>query len=241
MRGAAGVFILILVSCLIAVPNRAGAADTQTVSMSGEELFLRNRPREAAEQFEQTLLSEPQNERLYEYLGICYQQLGSYEDAIRVMNRGLSVALTNRHLLYLNIGNNYFLQNRLQFAEEMYTNSIAESAAFAPSYLNRALVRIKLNKYADAVSDYRRFLSLEPTSPQRGAILEHIRVLEDLLSEEARKIEEQERLRREQEARERALLNEVLNSLRSASEDVRNLSAGSEDIQEYDDELTLDD
>lgn len=241
MRGSPNVFILILISSIIAMPYRIHAADTSADTMSGEELFLRNKPGDAAVLLEKALLSEPQNERLYEYLGICYQQLGKYEDAIRVMNRGLSVSVTNRHLLYLNIGNNYFLQGRFQFAEEMYTNAVTESPAFAPAYLNRALVRIKLNKYLDTVSDYRQYLSFEPASPQRGAILEHIRVLEDILSEETRKKEEQERLRREQEAREQALLNEVLNSLKSTSEDARNLSAGSEDIQEYDEELTLDD
>jgi hypothetical protein len=54
-------------------------------------------------------------------------------------------------------------------------------------------------------------------------------------------LDEAERLKQEELARQKALLNEVLNSLQNASEDTRNLSAGSEDIQEQYDEVDIED
>jgi len=52
---------------------------------------------------------------------------------------------------------------------------------------------------------------------------------------------EQDRLKQEELARQKALLNEVLSSLQNASEDTRNLSAGSEDIQEQYEEVDIED
>jgi hypothetical protein len=54
-------------------------------------------------------------------------------------------------------------------------------------------------------------------------------------------LDEAERLKQEELARQKALLNEVLNSLQNASEDTRNLSAGSEEIQEQYDEVDIED
>ena len=53
-------------------------------------------------------------------------------------------------------------------------------------------------------------------------------------------MEEAERKQQEELARQKALLDEVLNSLKNASEDTRNLSAGSEEIQEDYEEVDID-
>ena len=49
-----------------------------------------------------------------------------------------------------------------------------------------------------------------------------------------------ERARLEELERQKALLNEVLDSLKNASEDTRNLSAGSEEIQEEYEEIDIE-
>ena len=54
-------------------------------------------------------------------------------------------------------------------------------------------------------------------------------------------LEEAERKRLEELERQKALLNDVLDSLKNASEDTRNLSAGSEDIQEEYEEIDIED
>ncbi len=200
----------------------------------GEKLFLQNRPREALPVLEQALYENPDNERLYLYLGIVYQQLASVDKSIQVMRRGLGVARGVKDLLYFNLGNNLFRQKEYTLAEQMYNNSLEANPVFEDAYLNRANARLQLASYAAAREDYIEYLRLAPDNPQREAIEKLIRLLGGMLAE-------QDRLKQEELARQKALLNEVLSSLQNASEDTRNLSAGSEDIQEQYEEVDIED
>ena len=68
---------------------------------------------------------------------------------------------------------------------------------------------------------------------------EQLRLAEEerlrLLEEELR-LAEEERLRQEAEARRRALLDNVLDSIKDSTDDTTNLSAGNEDLDDYDDD-----
>ena len=200
----------------------------------GEKLFLQNRPKEAQPLLEQALYENPDDERLYLYLGIVYQQLGNPDKAIQVMRRGLAVAKGVKDLLYFNIGNNLFGQKEYTMAEQMYTNALESNRTLAAAYLNRANARLDLQNYPAARDDYVEYLRLDPATPQREPIEKLIALLGGLLDEQAR-------LKQEELARQQALLNEVLNSLQNASEDTRNLSAGSETIEEQYDEVDIED
>jgi tetratricopeptide (TPR) repeat protein len=200
----------------------------------GEKLFLQNRPREAMPLLEQALYENPDNERLYLYLGIVYQQVASVDKSIQVMRRGLSVARGVKDLLYFNLGNNLFGQKEYTLAEQMYSNALEANRVMEDAYLNRANARLQLESYAGARTDYIEYLRLAPATPQREAIEKLIALLGGVL-------DEAERLKQEELARQKALLNEVLNSLQNASEDTRNLSAGSEDIQEQYEEVDIED
>ncbi len=200
----------------------------------GEKLFLENRPREAQPLLEQALNEDPNNERLYLYLGIVYEQLGSLDKSIQVMRRGLNVARGVKDLLYFNLGNDLFRQKEYTLAEQMYGNALEANASLEAAYLNRANARLQLESYAAARIDYIEYLRIDPATPQREAIEKLIALLGGML-------DEAERLKQEELARQKALLNEVLNSLQNASEDTRNLSAGSEDIQEQYDEVDIED
>jgi tetratricopeptide (TPR) repeat protein len=200
----------------------------------GEKLFLQNRPKEAQPLLEQALYENPDDERLYLYLGIVYQQLGNPDKSIQVMRRGLAVAKGVRDLLYFNIGNNLFGQKEYTMAEQMYTNALESNRTLAAAYLNRANARLDLQNYPAARDDYVEYLRLDPATPQREPIEKLIALLGGLLDEQAR-------LKQEELARQQALLNEVLNSLQNASEDTRNLSAGSENIEEQYDEVDIED
>jgi tetratricopeptide (TPR) repeat protein len=200
----------------------------------GEKLFLQNRPQEALPLLEQALYENPDNERLYLYLGIVYEQLASIDKSIQVMRRGLSVARGVKDLLYFNLGNNLFRQKEYTMAEQMYSNALEVNRTLEDAYLNRANARLELESYASAREDYIEYLRLAPATPQREAIEKLIALLGGVLGE-------QERLKQEDLARQKALLNEVLNSLQNASEDTRNLSAGSEDIQEQYEEVDIED
>jgi tetratricopeptide (TPR) repeat protein len=200
----------------------------------GEKLFLENRPREALPLLEQALNENPDNERLYLYLGIVYEQLDNSDKSIQVMRRGLSVARGVKDLLYFNIGNNFFRQKEYTLAEQMYSNALEINRILEDAVLNRANARMELESYAAARSDYIEYLQLAPATPQRENIEKIIALLGGML-------DEAERLKQEELARQKALLNEVLNSLQNASEDTRNLSAGSEEIQEQYDEVDIED
>jgi tetratricopeptide (TPR) repeat protein len=200
----------------------------------GEKLFLQNRPQEALPLLEQALYENPDNERLYLYLGIVYEQLASPDKSIQVMRRGLSVARGVKDLLYFNLGNNLFRQKEYTLAEQMYSNALEVNRLMEDAYLNRDNARLELESYANARADYIEYLRLAPATPQREPIEKLISLLGGML-------DEAERLQQEELARQKALLNEVLNSLQNASEDTRNLSAGSEDIQEQYDEVDIED
>ena len=200
----------------------------------GEKLFLENRPREALPLLEQALNENPDNERLYLYLGIVYEQLQNPDKSIQVMRRGLNVARGVKDLLYFNLGNDLFRQKEYTLAEQMYSNALEVNGTMEDAYLNRANARLQLESYPGARADYIEYLRLAPATPQRESIEKLIALLGGML-------DEAERLKQEELARQKALLNEVLNSLQNASEDTRNLSAGSEDIQEQYDEVDIED
>jgi tetratricopeptide (TPR) repeat protein len=200
----------------------------------GEKLFLENRPQEALPLLEQALNEDPNNERLYLYLGIVYEQLDSLDKSIQVMRRGLNVAKGVKDLLYFNLGNDLFRQKEYTLAEQMYNNALESNGTLEDAWLNRANARLQLESYAAARTDYIEYLRLAPANPQREAIEKLIALLGGML-------DEAERLKQEELARQKALLNEVLNSLQNASEDTRNLSAGSEEIQEQYDEVDIQD
>jgi Tfp pilus assembly protein PilF len=205
-----------------------------TALQQGQKYFLENRPKEAQPLLEQALYEDPDDERLYLWLGIVYQQLGNPDKSIQVMRRGLAVAKGVKDLLYFNIGNELFGQKEYTMADQMYTNALEANRTLAAAYLNRANARLQLQNYAAARDDYVEYLRLDPATSQRESIEKLIALLGSALDEQAR-------LKQEELTRQQALLNEVLNSLQNASEDTRNLSAGSENIEERYDEVDIED
>jgi tetratricopeptide (TPR) repeat protein len=198
----------------------------------GEKLFLENKPREALPALEAALYEDPQNEKIYLYLGIVYAQLNDPERSLQVMRRGLNVADALKDRLYYNIANLLFGQEDYRLAEEMYGKALEANRGLGDGYLNRAQARMELEDYSNARNDYIQYLRLVPTSPQRPEIEKLIALLEQALAAaELRRLQELEQ--------QQALLNSVLDSLKNASEDTRNLSAGSEEIEEEYEEIDI--
>ena len=199
----------------------------------GEQLFLENKPREALPHLERALYENPQDEKIYLYLGIVYEQIGDTEKSIQTLKRGLNVSEGYQDLFYYNLGNNHFRKQEFTVAEQMYSNALQINGALEVAYLNRANSRLELEEYQDARQDYIDYLRLDPDTPQR----ENIEKIRALLGQA---IEDAERQRLEELERQKALLNEVLDTLNNASEDTRNLSAGSEEIQEEYEEIDIE-
>jgi tetratricopeptide (TPR) repeat protein len=211
---------IVLVSILLSMVLQAFALSPLK---EGEKLFMENKPQEALPYLEEALATDPNNEKIYLYLGIVYEQLNQPEKSISLMRRGAEIGGSLKHMLYYNIGNNFYKQGENILAEEMYTKSIGLSNSFAEPYLNRANARLNLKNYQGALNDYTIYLKLKPHSSQRYEVEKMIELLRKFLEEKEQK--EKDRI-----AKERALMDEVLNALKNASEDAKNLSTGSDEI-----------
>ncbi|MBA7681303.1 hypothetical protein ES703_89641 [subsurface metagenome] len=198
----------------------------------GEELFLQDKPEQARTLLEEALNENPENENIYLYLSIVYEQLNDPQRSIQILKRGLSVATRHKDLLYYNLGNSLFKLLEYTLAEQMYSNALEANGQLEDAHLNRANARLELEDFPGARDDYIRYLKMAPDSPQREEIEELIRLLSEIL-------DEAEHLRQEEITKQKALMNEVLNSLKNASEDTRNLSAGTEQIEEYYEEIDI--
>ncbi|TVQ37159.1 MAG: tetratricopeptide repeat protein [Spirochaetaceae bacterium] len=250
----------VLLLCLLLVSASVGASP---LLQRGEELYMQNRPAEAAAVLEAALEQQPRNERIYLYLGIVYEQLGRYERAAEILRRGLEVASTHRGLIYFNLGNNYLAAGNPDLADEMYTEAIRTDGSLAEAYLNRANLRVRTEQYSRAIDDYTVYLTLAPSTPQRDEIQRMISLLRDIIEQERvrredeqriareeaerqriaeeRRREEERRAREEEEQRRRALLDSVLESLGGSRGEARSLGGGAEDIDDYEDVFDIAD
>ncbi len=243
---------LYLITMLILIG--AAFAGAQSLFERGEDLFLRNKPQQAVPLLEQALEAEPQNGTIYMYLGVAYEQLGRRDKAVEILRRGVETAREERDRMFLTMGNNLRFIEQHDGAERSYGEAISANSLYAPAYLARANLRVEMEKFEPAVEDYEIFLNLRPQSEHRPEIERMIALLRDkveekerLAAEEAEQREREEELarreaerRRQEEAeRQKALLDSVLNSLQGASEETRNMSGGSEDIRELEEDIDI--
>ena len=212
----------------------------QTNWTAGEDLFMRNKPGEAAVYFENAVAQDPGDIKTFLYLGIAYEQLGRTDEAIAVYRQVLDRAGDLTANAACNLGNAYFKKGSVSEAEAMYTQALNADRAYAPAYLGRANARIKQNKPKDAVSDYEQYLLLEPLSLQRQSVERLVNYIKTELAEAERKrIMAEEAARAEVERRQR-LLDEVSASLHSAAGASQGLSTGAENVEGYDGEFELE-
>jgi tetratricopeptide (TPR) repeat protein len=197
----------------------------------GEALYVQNKPQDARPLLESSLNDDPSNEKAYLYLGIIYQQLGDPQKAIDILTRGLTVAASYKDLFYFNMGNDFFSRKEFAFAEDMYNNALAVNKGLSDGYLNRANSRLQLAKYDGALADYTLFLQLAPQDPQRANIEKVIALLRKAL-------DDKEKARLAEIAKQQALMNDVLNSLNNAGGSTKNLSV--ESINGQTDPVTVD-
>ena len=206
----------------------------------GEELFMQNKPQEALPFLETAVTEDAAHVQAFIYLGIAYQQLNRLDKAIDVYNRILPRGGTQTARIAYNLGNVYFAMGDTVMARRFYTQAIDFDPSYASAYLNRANTLVKSGELLDAITDYEAFLSREPLSPKRNDITRLIAFIqEEYASAELRRLMEEEAIRAEQERRRR-LLEEVSGSLQAAAEEAKALSAGSEDMQDFDSEFELD-
>ena len=166
----------------------------------GEELFLQNRPQEALRYLEAAVSEDPAHVQASLFLGITYLQLNRLDDAIAAYRRILPRGGIETARIAFNLGNVYFLQGDNLLARQYFTHAIEANPMFASAYLNRANSFVRTGDLADAIRDYRLYLSLSPNSPQREQILRLISFIqEEFAAEEERRIIAEEMARRAEE------------------------------------------
>ena len=220
------IFVLIMGTCLAVMPAAA-----KTLLEQGEDLFMQNKPGAAVSLLENALNQAPNNPKVYLYLGICYEQLGQHQKAIEILSRGASLPGANVSLFYYDVGNNYFALKDLKNAEAMYTKAIQLGGSFVPPNLNRANLRVQTKQYKSAVNDYTVYLNLNPSDPQAPTIQKMIALLSNQITSEEQRVAAEKQKQAEAEAKRKAILDSVLNSLNNASSDTKNMSGGNAQIE----------
>jgi len=150
----------------------------QTTFATAQDLFMQNRPREAAAYLEITVSEDPSNVVAFLYLGIVYEQLGMLDEAITVYRQVLESAGHLTANVANNLGNVFFRRGFIDDAEEMYSRAIQADRTFATAYLGRANIRLQRGMLHEAIADYQQYLIFAPGSPQRVPIeqlINHIR------------------------------------------------------------------
>lgn len=230
----------------------------------GIKLFTENQPASAIPLLEKEINSANPSPEIYNYLGLAYTQIGNFQKAIETFEKGIGVLGTNKKVLYYNQGNAYFRLDNYQKACESYSMAIVADKSFAEPYLNRANSYLRLNELEKATDDYLTFIELKPQDsqvPKIKTLLELLRSEKEFrIAEQKRREEEAERLKQEEERlaaakaeqerlaaikkaqeeeRRKKLLEEVANSLRQSS-DTTNMSAGTENVLNYEEESDID-
>jgi len=225
--------VLVFLAC-------AASAGATEFSEQGTRLFMENKPQEAVPLLELASRETGADERVFIYLGVAYQQLGRWDDSIAILRKGLASSIQYRHVFLFNMANSFFAQGKSTFALEYYDQALAAKPDYAVAYLNRANARFKVGDTAGAVSDYTVYLTLDPGSAQAPVIRSLIDRLQAKAADAAMAAAAAEAARVAQEAARQALLASVAQSLLEGAGDTTSLSAGSGDLQGYEEELSLD-
>ncbi len=214
---------------------------SQNMFKDAESLLLNNQLTDASMMFSAVIEQDPDNYQAYLYLGYIYEVKQNYEKAVSILLKGVEKTIEKKDRFYFNIANNYFKMNEYDKAASMYSKAAQEGSGYADAYLNRANCRVKTGEYSLAIRDYGLFLNMKPDDPQRTNIEKMLSLLEQTIAEEQKRREEEEQRRLAEEARQKQLLDSVLNSLSNAGSDTTNLSAESENIEDIDIELDIED
>ena len=212
----------------------------QTNFSKGEEMLMHNKPSEALDFLVRAMSEDPSNAVIFLYLGIVYEQLGRYDEAIAVYRRALPIAGSLSATVATNLGNVYFNRGNHTMAEDYYSQAIRHNSVFPNAYLARANTRISTGNLQHALTDYEHYLSLEPRSAQRSNIESLINLIRsEFAQEEMKRIIAEEETRRIAEERQR-LLESVSASLQFVADSSQGISFGAEGVEDYEGVFELD-
>jgi tetratricopeptide (TPR) repeat protein len=179
----------------------------------GEKLFKSNRPAEAALFLEDEITSGTASSAAYNYLGLSYYQTGEYERSVDAFAKGLKVPSTNKKILSFNQGNSYYAMGDYENAAKSFSLAISADPKFSQALLNRGNSYLMSQKYSETISDYERYIIMEPEDVQRPKLEQLISLLKQelvrqeeearMMAEEAARLAEEEKRMAEELARQK--------------------------------------
>jgi tetratricopeptide (TPR) repeat protein len=215
------------------------AQEDKGLKARADELLLYNKPAEALPLYQAAAEQNPQDPDIYWNLGYVYELLGQPGKAVQMYQKGSTIARIDRDRFLVAMARNLHKMERFTEADEQYTRALEYNPTNYAVYLNRGNTRVKLNEYQKAINDYSAYLSLENEPSQEPQVRQMITLLRGILEKEKSQALADEQRRKEEEARQQALLDSVLSSLDDVTDDTQSLSAGAEQIEEREVEIDL--
>lgn len=236
--------ILIVLALALCSTMLLSAQSAEDWFLQGLEAFQWQRVEEATGFFLKAAQTDPHSPEYPLYLALCYHQSGRLSEAEQAYSKSLSLGGRPDDVL-LRRGTLRWSMGKIQEALDDFTTLVnAEGSSQSAALLNRANLELQESRYESAVKDYTDYLVLEPYAKNAESIKKIVQMLNDELEAkrlaEARRLAEEARLA-EEEARKKALMLEVLESLSDSGEDTKSISAGSENLREDLEESVLED
>ncbi len=122
----------------------------------GESYFMSGRAEKAIEEFKQLIELDP-TARSYAFLGLCYRQLGRFDEARTYFQEGLKKDPRNPSCLF-NIGYIEERQGNHEAAEKRFQEVLRLSPDHAEALLELANLRISNKRFAEAAELLRKYV-----------------------------------------------------------------------------------
>ena len=180
---------------LVAAHFLAAVFAAETEFAQGKRLFETHHAKEAVPHLNNALAEPNPDPDTYLYLGLAYYELKDYQKSLEIFRSGLSVSDADRKILAYNGANSAYSLKNYGLALELYNEALEQDENFTKAILNRANTSLLLQNLEPALSDYEKYVLLEPDSPQIETInllIEKIKeqIAEDKASNRALKIEQ---------------------------------------------------
>ena len=162
--------------------DTAAAAELEGRFEQAKLLFQQGKLIEAQNIYEQVSVSDPDNFRAVNMLGVIALKTENYSEAIRRFNRAI-VLKPDFAGSYYNLGLVFELTDQSEKAIEYFTRTIELMPDYADAYLKRGDACKKLNRFNDAITDYDKAIALKPDHIDafinRGNALAEIRRMDE--------------------------------------------------------------
>jgi len=130
-------------------------------SQQGDVAFSRKDFYAALIKYLESVRLNPNNEYVYNRLGICYSQLKYYTEAGNAFVR--SIQLNPKYpFSYNNLGSVYFAQNNLKKAEKYFRKALSVKNDEASFHMNMGSLHLEKKRYEKAMEEWRKGLALDP-------------------------------------------------------------------------------